>query len=103
MHPFTHTIELATCPCAVFHAGPSVQMNWFNVDGTGSQTAAGTRAGGSDQMNGDAVMYDSGKILTVGGAQSLPPAFELLPLAWLVGAGGGCVCADPSAECEEEQ
>lgn len=55
---------------AVFHAGPSVNMNWFNIDGDGSQTPAGTRAGGSDQMNGNAVMYDSGKILTVAGAPS---------------------------------
>jgi galactose oxidase len=33
-------------------------------------TAAGTRADDTDAMNGNAVMYDTGKILTVGGAPS---------------------------------
>jgi galactose oxidase len=52
----------------VFHAGPSKNMNWISVDGTGSITSAGTRADATDEMNGDAVMYDVGKILAVGGA-----------------------------------
>ena len=52
---------------AVFHAGPHDNMNWFSVGGSGGQTAAGTRPGG-DMMNGNAVMYDSGKIHTCGGA-----------------------------------
>ena len=55
---------------AVFHAGPSVQMNWFNLEGDGSQRQAGNRQGG-DMMNGNAVMYDSGKILTCGGVHLL--------------------------------
>jgi hypothetical protein len=53
---------------AVFHCGPAKTMHWFNIAGDGTQNVAGTRAGGSDQMNGNAVMFDSGKILTVGGA-----------------------------------
>jgi galactose oxidase len=52
---------------AVFHAGPSEQMNWFTTAGAGSETPAGTRPGG-DAMNGNAVMYDAGKILTLGGS-----------------------------------
>lgn len=54
----------------VFHAGPSAKMHWVDTAGQGKVTDAGTR--GQDAMNGNAVMYDIGKILTVGGA----PAYE---------------------------
>ncbi|MFC7276678.1 discoidin domain-containing protein [Paractinoplanes rhizophilus] len=53
----------------VLQAGPSKKMNWYSVDGDGSTESAGTR-GGDDAMNGSAVMYDTGKILTLGGAPS---------------------------------
>ncbi|WP_426978405.1 discoidin domain-containing protein [Pseudarthrobacter sp. O4] len=59
----------------VFHAGPSRQMNWISTTGQGSITSAGPRADSQDAMNGDAVMYDVGKILTVGGAT----AYEKTP------------------------
>jgi galactose oxidase len=52
----------------VFHAGPSRQMNWISTTGDGSITSAGLRSDSPDAMNGDAVMYDVGKILTMGGA-----------------------------------
>jgi galactose oxidase len=52
----------------VFHAGPSRQLNWFSTSGNGSTSPAGVRSDDSDAMNGNAVMYDVGKILTVGGA-----------------------------------
>ncbi|WP_264354767.1 discoidin domain-containing protein [Pseudarthrobacter sp. MM222] len=52
----------------VFHAGPSRQMNWISTTGKGSITSAGLRSDSPDAMNGDAVMYDVGKILTVGGS-----------------------------------
>ncbi|QCO99489.1 DUF1929 domain-containing protein [Arthrobacter sp. 24S4-2] len=52
----------------VFHAGPSRQMNWISTTGNGSITSAGLRSDSPDAMNGDAVMYDVGKILTMGGA-----------------------------------
>jgi galactose oxidase len=54
----------------VFHAGPSRAMHWFDTAGNGSVTAAGNRGSDNDAMNGNAVMYDVGKILTVGGAPS---------------------------------
>ncbi|KAI4174061.1 MAG: hypothetical protein LQ343_002625 [Gyalolechia ehrenbergii] len=55
---------------SVFQAGPAVAMNWYGTSGTGSQTAAGSRASDTDSMCGNAVMYDAvgGKILTLGGA-----------------------------------
>ena len=52
----------------VFQAGPSRQMNWISTTGSGSITSAGLRSDSPDAMNGNAVMYDVGKILTVGGA-----------------------------------
>jgi galactose oxidase len=52
----------------VFHAGPSRQMNWITTGGEGSISSAGTRADAPDMMNGNAVMYDVGRILAVGGA-----------------------------------
>jgi galactose oxidase len=58
------------------HAGPSKQMNWVTTGGDGSVTPAGDRADSPDAMNGNAVMYDVGRILTVGGAtayQDHPP------------------------------
>jgi galactose oxidase len=52
----------------VFQAGPSKAMNWYSVTGAGGVTSAGLRGDDNDAMNGNAVMYDVGKILTIGGA-----------------------------------
>ena len=52
----------------VLQAGPSKAMNWYGTTGSGSTSAAGTRATDPDAMNGTAVMYDAGRILTLGGA-----------------------------------
>jgi galactose oxidase len=54
----------------VLQAGPSRAMNWYSTSGSGGTTPAGNRADDRDAMNGTAVMYDAGKILTVGGATS---------------------------------
>ncbi|MGX6602567.1 discoidin domain-containing protein [Micromonosporaceae bacterium Da 78-11] len=54
----------------VLQAGPSKKMNWYTTTGTGGVTAAGTRGDDTDAMNGNAVMYDTGKILAVGGSPS---------------------------------
>jgi galactose oxidase len=56
----------------VFQAGPSKAMNWYDTAGSGGTTPAGLRGDDQDAMNGNAVMYDVGKILTVGGA----PAYQ---------------------------
>lgn len=56
----------------VFHAGPAAYMNWIDTSGNGNVTAAGYRGDDVYSMNGNAVMYDIGKILKVGGA----PAYE---------------------------
>ena len=54
----------------VFHAGPSKRMNWYTTTGTGGVQSAGLRGDSADAMNGNAVMYDVGQILTMGGAPS---------------------------------
>ena len=52
----------------VFQAGPSKQMNWISTAGSGAMVSAGLRADSNHAMNGNAVMYAPGKILTLGGA-----------------------------------
>ncbi len=54
----------------VFQAGPSQQMNWYTTYGSGSVTSAGNRGDDTYSMNGTAAMYDIGKILKAGGAES---------------------------------
>lgn len=61
----------------VFQAGPSKQMNWITTAGAGTITNAGNRSGATDEMNGNAVMYDVGKILVVGGAVAYQDAGSL--------------------------
>ena len=52
----------------VFHAGPSANMNWIDTAGNGNVIPAGTRGDDAYSMNGNAVMYDIGKVLKTGGA-----------------------------------
>ena len=54
----------------VFQAGPGTNMHWITTTGQGSVTDAGVRGNDTYAMNGNSVMYDRGKILTLGGAQS---------------------------------
>jgi galactose oxidase len=58
----------------VFQAGPSRQMNWITTTGPGTIKGAGRRGSSADAMNGNAVMYAVGKILTVGGATAYQDA-----------------------------
>lgn len=59
----------------VLHAGPSPAMNWIDTQGNGRIYSAGTRGDDGYSQGGNAVMYDIGKILKVGGA----PAYQGLP------------------------
>ena len=54
----------------IFHAGPSERMHWIDVSNGGSVTDAGLRAGDSFSMKGNTVMFDTGKLLKTGGAES---------------------------------
>ncbi|GAA2977563.1 hypothetical protein GCM10010483_22100 [Actinokineospora diospyrosa] len=63
-----HTWLFAASGGRLFHAGPSKQMHWITTAGNGTVTNAGLRGDSADAMNGNAILYDIGKILTVGGA-----------------------------------
>jgi len=55
-------------------------MNWITTTGNGTITAAGNRGDSADAMNGNAVMYDVGQILTLGGAtayQDFAPTLDV--------------------------
>lgn len=72
----------------VFHAGPAAEMHWLTTSGTGSIQSAGHRGDDVYSMNGNAVMFDIGKILTTGGA----PAYEdsaSSPRAYLIDISSG--------------
>jgi galactose oxidase len=56
----------------VFHAGPSAQMHWITTAGNGSITSAGNRGDDAYAINGNAVLYDVGFIVKMGGA----PAYQ---------------------------
>jgi galactose oxidase len=63
-----HAWLFSTGNGVVFHAGPSVEMNWFDTAGSGSFVSAGTRSDDSYSMSGSAVMYDVNRILKLGGS-----------------------------------
>jgi galactose oxidase len=65
---------------SVFQAGPSVNMNWYSVEGNGSVMSAGKRMNDEDSMSGNAVMFDAveGKILTFGGSPDYDKSWTLL-------------------------
>ncbi|MCX6047053.1 MAG: discoidin domain-containing protein, partial [Chloroflexi bacterium] len=51
----------------IFHSGPTPQMNWINLTGNGSVTAAGLTNTWYPKYS-TVVMYDEGKLLMAGGA-----------------------------------
>ncbi|MER5205521.1 discoidin domain-containing protein [Streptomyces sp. NPDC002825] len=70
-----HMWLYATSGGKVLQLGPSKQMNWITTGGNGTITSAGTRADSQDAMTGNAVAYDIGKLLTLGGST----AYEKTP------------------------
>ncbi|MGW4688751.1 discoidin domain-containing protein [Streptomyces sp. NPDC004244] len=89
----------ATSGGKVLQLGPSKQMNWISTGGSGSISAAGTRADSPDAMTGNAVAYDVGKLLTLGGS----PAYERTPatrLAYTVDISGQQVRAARTGDME---
>ena len=58
---------------SLFHAGPSEDMHWIDINangGAGAIVGAGSRASDTYSMKGTTVMFDIDKILKVGGAES---------------------------------
>ena len=56
----------------VFQAGPSPEMHFLNLAGTGSMRLAGTRLDHGTAMNGVAVMFAPNKIFCAGGVRASP-------------------------------
>ena len=65
-----HGWFIAVSGGSVLQAGPSHNMNWISTTGAGSITPAGTRGAAADAMSGDAVYYDTDKVITMGGSPS---------------------------------
>jgi galactose oxidase len=91
-----HAWLFAVANGRVFHAGPSQTMHWFDTAGNGSVTSAGPRGNDTDAMNGNAVMYDIGKILAVGGATSYEQA-NATSNATLIDISSGTAVTTPLA------
>ncbi|MGW7438571.1 discoidin domain-containing protein [Streptomyces sp. NPDC054849] len=89
----------ATSGGKVLQLGPSKQMNWISTSGRGGITPAGPRADSQDAMTGNAVAYDIGKLLTLGGS----PAYENSPAtrrAYTVNIAGEQVQAARTGDME---
>jgi galactose oxidase len=54
----------------VFHAGPSADMHWIDTKGAGAVLSAGKRGTDPYSIGGNAVLFDVGRILKTGGANS---------------------------------
>ncbi len=80
----------------VFHAGPTRAMHWIDTAGNGSVGGAGNRGNDPYAMNGNAVMYEPGKILTTGGAQAYQDA-EATANATVIDITGANVTSRPVA------
>ncbi|MCM2387373.1 discoidin domain-containing protein [Streptomyces albipurpureus] len=95
-----HMWLYATSGGKVLQLGPSKQMNWITTAGNGSITPAGTRADSQDAMTGNAVAYDIGKLLTLGGS----PAYDNVPAtrrAYTVSINGGQVQAARTGDMDQ--
>ncbi len=64
----SHLWLLQTGNGQVFHAGPGFNMNWVDTRGNGRVTPIGRRGDDEFSINGNAVMFDKGKVLKIGGA-----------------------------------
>jgi len=72
----------------VFHAGPTAAMHWITTTGNGNVISAGNRGDDGYSMNGNAVMYDIGKILKTGGALAYEDAYST-PSAFVIDLNTG--------------
>lgn len=73
----------------VFHAGPSSQMHWINTTGTGSVVDAGPRGLDPYSITGTAVLYDTGRILKLGGAAAYDAYASSTDAAHVIDIRGG--------------
>ncbi|WP_185783612.1 galactose oxidase-like domain-containing protein, partial [Croceivirga lutea] len=74
---------------SLFHAGPSELMHWINTSGNGTMISAGTRNSDGFSMKGTTVMFDVGKILKVGGAESYDDGDVANENSYVIDINGG--------------
>ena len=81
------TLQLPLYPRAVlapngrvFVAGPSVTTRYLNTSGTGAWSTVGNTKYGSSRDYGAVVIYDSGKIITIGGGDPPTNSAEVINL-----------------------
>jgi YVTN family beta-propeller protein len=70
----SHFWLLPTGGGRVLYAGPGVEMQWIDTRANGSVQPAGRRADDLVSITGNAVMYDTGRILKTGGSPSYADA-----------------------------
>ena len=73
----------------VFHAGPAAEMHWIDTNGSGAIVDAGPRGDDAFAINGNAVVYDTGKILKLGGAPSYNGSLPATGNAYVIDISGG--------------
>jgi YVTN family beta-propeller protein len=84
----SHMWLIPTANGRVLYAGPSVNMQWISTTGDGAVQAAGVRGDDTFSVNGTAVMYDTGKILKLGGAAGYE-GFDANANAFVIDTNGG--------------
>jgi Domain of unknown function (DUF1929)/Carbohydrate binding domain len=73
----------------VLYAGPGNKMNWYDTTGNGGISSAGNRGDDQYAQNGNAVMFDRNKILTLGGATSYDQGVQASNRSYVIDLSAG--------------
>lgn len=73
----------------VLYAGPGNKMTWYDSSGAGGLSSAGNRGDDTYAQNGNAVMYDRNKILTLGGATTYDQGSQASPRSYVIDLSAG--------------
>jgi galactose oxidase len=73
----------------VLYAGPGNKMTWYDTTGTGGLSSAGNRGNDAYSQNGNAVMYDRNKILTLGGAPTYSDGSQASNRSYVIDLSAG--------------
>ena len=73
----------------VLYAGPGNKMTWYDTTGNGGLSSAGNRGDDEYAQNGNAVMYDRNKILTLGGANKYSDGVQASNRSYVIDLSAG--------------
>jgi galactose oxidase len=73
----------------VLYAGPGNKMTWYDTTGNGGFSSAGTRGDDGYAQNGNAVMFDRNKILTLGGATTYDQGTQASNRSYVIDLSAG--------------